>query len=274
VVINEILAAPAVGQTDAVELFNTGDGPVDLSGWCLSDSDLDYRKFRFPAGTLLPAGACLVLSESDFNNPANPANPTPFAFSSQGDTVFLVQADLTGALLTLVDSIAFGPTPRGISLGRFPDGVGPPVWLEAVSLGLPNGSPVPGYPAWSATAFPLETAEDQRLPQADLDADGLSNFAEYAFALPPHRASPPPLEVAALPGLDGLGFVYRTRSAAPDLTYQVEISADLRAWGLADAEVETLSHTPQPDGATLITARLRPTAHPAGPARFVRISVR
>ena len=274
VIINEILAAPADGQGDAVELFNAGDAPVDLSGWCLSDANGDYRKYRFPAGTLLPAGTRLVVRESDFNNPANPANPVPFAFSSQGDEVFLVQADPSGALLFLVDHLEFGPTPRGISLGRFPDPTGPLAWLEAPSLGTPNGPPFPGYAAWSGTAFPLVTSDDERLPEVDLDGDGLSNFAEYAFALPPHRPNRSPLAVIAGSGLDGFTFVYRVRTAAPELSYEVEVSADLQTWDRSGAEVETLSRTAQPDSSTLVTARMRSLPQSAGPARFVRIAVR
>ncbi len=274
VVINEVMASPADGQGDAIELLNVGGAPVDLSDWWLSDSVADYRKYRFPAGSVLAAGGRRWLRESDFNAAGNPANPRPFALSSQGEEVVLVRGDRAGVLLRFEAHVEFGPTPRGVSLGRFPDGTGPVVWLEAPSLGGVNGLPIPGYEAWAATAFPVATASEDRGPEVDGDGDGWSNFAEYAFGLSPDRADGPALGWLAGAGEDGLRFVYRVRTAAPDLRYQVEVSADLRTWDRSGVEVETLSREPQADGSTLVTARVRGVRPGLGTARFVRVEAR
>ena len=76
IIVSEILADPPAGsagdanddgtrdiyQDEFIELFNAGTVPVDLSGWHLSDDDTHgAARFRFPAETILPAGAYLVL---------------------------------------------------------------------------------------------------------------------------------------------------------------------------------------------------------------------
>jgi hypothetical protein len=49
------------GEPDeAVQLVNTGTAVVDLSGWQLTDNS---STSRFPAGTLLPAGAAIWLTK-------------------------------------------------------------------------------------------------------------------------------------------------------------------------------------------------------------------
>ncbi|MES2709822.1 MAG: lamin tail domain-containing protein [Verrucomicrobiota bacterium] len=95
VVISEILAESAMPFVDAVELHNTAETPVDISGWFLTDATefktLDaVRKFRIPAGTVVPGGGYAVFTEAAFNpngawNPAaSPAGPGPGDFPLDG----------------------------------------------------------------------------------------------------------------------------------------------------------------------------------------------
>ena len=59
VVINEVFYhAPDELDLEYVELFNTGDEAVNLSGWKLADG----IKFEFPAGTLIKSGGYLVVA--------------------------------------------------------------------------------------------------------------------------------------------------------------------------------------------------------------------
>ena len=60
VVINEVIANTRGQQSDAIELLNTTDQPIDVSGWWLSDAAGDRQKFPIPAGQILPAGGYLV----------------------------------------------------------------------------------------------------------------------------------------------------------------------------------------------------------------------
>ena len=63
VVINEVESDG--DTTDWIELVNTGDAPVDLSGWAVKDND-DTRDFRFAAGTSIQPGAYLVVDDTQF----------------------------------------------------------------------------------------------------------------------------------------------------------------------------------------------------------------
>ncbi len=68
VVVNEVLAHTTdTGLKDAIELANTTATPIDISGWFLSDSKSDYRAFRIPDGTVIPAEGYVVFDEDDFN---------------------------------------------------------------------------------------------------------------------------------------------------------------------------------------------------------------
>ncbi len=274
VVINEVRSSPEPGDSDAIELLNVSADTVYLGGWYLSDSSSEYRKFRIPA-VLLMAGARVVFRESDFNNLANPNSLVPFALAETGDDVHLVQGDASGALLRFVDRVGFGPMPRGVSLGRFPDGSGPFARLQQPSFEETNGLPVAGYAAWAATAFKRGTEPGLILAEADPDADGLSNFAEYAFVLDPSKADGPPL-LARSDGSGWLQLSYRVRTYAPDLDYLLESSSDLGRWAPVQAEAVEVGRAPHGDGSTAVKVRISLNG-PPGPAgavgRFVRVRV-
>ena len=67
VVINEVLAHTDPPLTDQIELKNTTTSPIDISGWFLSDSTQQYKKFQIPSGNTIPAGGYVVFDENDFN---------------------------------------------------------------------------------------------------------------------------------------------------------------------------------------------------------------
>ncbi len=271
VVINEIIAAPRTGEQDGIELLNLSSETVPLGRWFVSDSDADYLKFRFPDGTVIGPGARLVLLASDFNNPANPANLTPFGLSDQGDGVFLVEATPEGVLVRFSDTARFGPTPRGVSIGRFPDGTGPFSRLLRSTLGLPNSTPVPGYQAWAAMAFKPETSIAMTAPDADPDGDGIPNLAEYAFATPPNLWNPPSLEARAPLARVGFAFRYRRRTSAAGLLYRVESSTDLTRWTTPLGGLAILSEKDSPDGSTQVEALWLPAPGVAVPIQFLRL---
>ncbi len=68
VVINEFSASnleeftDEFGRTeDWVELFNTSNASVDISGWYLSDKELNPTKFQFPQGTIIAPNGYLLI---------------------------------------------------------------------------------------------------------------------------------------------------------------------------------------------------------------------
>src|SRR5205085_4619079 len=64
VVVNEVLANSPTGTNDWIELKNTTNAPIDISGWYLSDSGEDLLKFQVPQGTVIPANGFVTFSEA------------------------------------------------------------------------------------------------------------------------------------------------------------------------------------------------------------------
>ena len=196
VVVNEVLAHTDSPQSDSIELFNTTNAPISVSGWYLSDEGDDLFKYQIPNGTVIAAGGYLVFDESDFN-----ATSTGFALSSEGDQVYLSQ-NIAGFIL-LQDAVEFDATFNGESLGRLPDGTGRLTRLAETSFGSVNGEAESGplvisevnyHPATpSATALAidstlidndLEYIEIANPTSADVDLTNwrIRGEADYDFA--------------------------------------------------------------------------------------------
>ena len=138
-VLNEVLANSDV-TPDSVELLNTTDTEINIGGWYLSDAAGDLMKYQIPAGTLLAAGETIVFDETDFNpTPLNPGEGD-FALSGNGDDVYLVIANASGGVQSIVDDIHFGDTRNDQALGRIPSGTGRLAPLGRSSLGCENGT--------------------------------------------------------------------------------------------------------------------------------------
>ena len=135
VVINEVLANSDAGQLDAIELFNPTASAINVGGLFLSDDSGDLLQYEIPLGTVISAGGYLVFDETDFNSA--PLADGNFALSSLGEAVFLSSA--SGGLVSLEDSVEFGATFSGESLGRLPDGSGRLTRLASTSFGSANG---------------------------------------------------------------------------------------------------------------------------------------
>lgn len=107
VVINEIQPDDPQDAADWVELANTGQADVDLTGWKLRD---DKNESTIASGYVVPAGGYLVLSkDAGFS----------FGLGKSGDEVHLLLPDGT-----VVDEYTFTELPPGAanaSWGRCPD---------------------------------------------------------------------------------------------------------------------------------------------------------
>ena len=123
VVINEVLTHTDPPLEDAIELHNPSTTAVDLSGWFLSNSQSDLRKFRIPDGTGLPAGAFQVFYEYQFN-PTPGVEPAFTLNSAHGDEVHLSEVDASGALTGFRAVQKFAAAANGVSFGRYATSVG------------------------------------------------------------------------------------------------------------------------------------------------------
>lgn len=93
IVINEVLTHTDLPETDAIEIFNTTGGSINIGGWVITDNNDVYQSFILPASTL-GAGQYVSYDESDFNvTPANAiasysgtsaASPTTVTANSHG----------------------------------------------------------------------------------------------------------------------------------------------------------------------------------------------
>lgn len=142
VLVNELLAHAADAQCDAVELYNPGADPADISGWFLSDELDTPRKLRIPQGTIVPPGGCVVFDESSFTN----LGAASFKFSSDGDSVYLFSGDAKTNLTGYAHGFTFDASPAGASFGRYLTSQGREMFVlqSRVTLGTNNVGPQVG----------------------------------------------------------------------------------------------------------------------------------
>jgi len=139
IVINEILAHSDV--SDAVELLNLGEVPVDISGWMLTDDLAKAQSLwaRIPEGTVLAPGAYYVSWQVDENH-----GNWSFGLSEAGETLYLLRPNPAGGPPLLVQQVSFGASPNDVSFIRYVDSVGRvhyPLQAGRPTLGAPNRGP-------------------------------------------------------------------------------------------------------------------------------------
>ena len=183
IVINEILANPdsSVAASDVdgdgsfenddefVELYNTGDSPIDIGGWTLNTNDNNAPLITFPAGTTIPVGGYLVImGDWDGSNP-QPSNFISLdtngqSFLDNGDEIILSNGTDTIAAIynggqndsQLPDGVTpedFGNIPDGSSVQRSPDG----------SDNIVVANPTPGAPECFLTGTRILTENGDQL---------------------------------------------------------------------------------------------------------------
>lgn len=137
VVINEVLSSGGPATADAIELYNTADTALDISGWFLTDSDEHPFRFRIPDGTVLEPGGYVVFTESDFN-----PGGTGFCFSDIfGGKTWLIESDASGEPVRFADHVAFKAAASGESFVRWPNGSGDFYPAAEITLGDENAAP-------------------------------------------------------------------------------------------------------------------------------------
>ncbi len=138
IVINEFLAINLVDQTDEsgthedwIELYNTSNTSLDLSGLYLSDSYSNPQKFVFPNNTIIPANGFLTVW-ADEDGTAGPSIHCNFKLADSGEQLILSK------MSSVLDSVSYGPQVADISYGRCPDGTGSFQQLTSPSYNASN----------------------------------------------------------------------------------------------------------------------------------------
>jgi len=151
IVINEVLAHQDDPLGDWIEITNHYDEPVDLAGWFLSDDAADLMKYEITAAavgdTILDPGQYMVFTEAQhFGEFAtDPGNHTWFALSEHGDDVWLSSGS-GGVLGTYRQTVGFGASDNGVSLGRHITSIGEEhfVAMSGRTMGAGNADPKVG----------------------------------------------------------------------------------------------------------------------------------
>lgn len=144
VVINEINANCNWGiKSNFIELYNTGDQPVDLSGWRIVVDEI----YEIPDGVIIPAGGFYVIDGDQF--------PEQFDLSFPADNVYLIKYTQADGY-EVVDQVGWSSDHgENISFMRYPDGdlTHDDWWWMAAYLGHDDGSSETfenGFPTRSA----------------------------------------------------------------------------------------------------------------------------
>ncbi|MBN1420416.1 MAG: lamin tail domain-containing protein [Planctomycetes bacterium] len=117
-VIGEVLARSVAPFEDAIEIWNPTAHPIDVGNWYLSDARRtaqDLRKYRIPAGTIIPAGGFAVFYAYQFN--ASPGSPSCFDLDGRGGAVYLTAADAAGAFTGPIVEFDYDGVERNVSIG-------------------------------------------------------------------------------------------------------------------------------------------------------------
>lgn len=123
-VINEICSSNKESVKDAagaspdwVELYNSSDKAIDLSGIGVSDGAKNKFKFTFPEGAVIEAGDYVLVYCDDAVNQAEGEYHAAFKISATGETIYLTHPDFGE-----IDSVAVPELGEDVTYGRYANG--------------------------------------------------------------------------------------------------------------------------------------------------------
>jgi predicted extracellular nuclease len=135
IVMNEIYSRGTVDNPDWVEIYNTSDAAIDVSGYKIYDGGGQSGakpKLAFPAGTIIPAKGFFVIA-------VDTPDPAGFGLSSGGDILWLENSNGE-----LIDNVEIPAMPvETTSYGRMPDGSETWQILQTITKGTANDDSTP-----------------------------------------------------------------------------------------------------------------------------------
>jgi hypothetical protein len=123
IVINEFMASNQITATDQdgedddwIELYNSSDEEIDISGYYLSDKSNQIDKWEFPDISISAGGYLIVWADGDTLQSGLHAN---FKLSAGGESVVLSAPDKS-----IINLCTYASQETDISYGRYPNGTG------------------------------------------------------------------------------------------------------------------------------------------------------
>ncbi len=266
-----------------LELVNTGEFPIDLSGYRLAGA-VEIVLGRH----LLDPGSGVVVVKDHEAFMTRYANAAPvvgeYGGNLKNDSEEIILVDPSGAIVqsfTYNDAWHESTDGGGHSLTILDATAHIVYWTNADGWrpsGQPGGSPGSGadaYFTWTWENFPDAMAMDPAVSGSGIDADGdgYSNLVEYALGTDP-LSVPGRGYFQSVIEIDGALFLALTyQSAAVDTRLQVEFSADLVNWMPADPQFQLYISGVTPEGIPESTVIDRVALDSAGSRRFVRLKI-
>ncbi|HEV8292454.1 MAG TPA: lamin tail domain-containing protein, partial [Tepidisphaeraceae bacterium] len=110
IVFNEVLTNTAADPW--IEFKNQTGSDIDISGWYLTDNELNRTKYTIPAGSIVPANGYLTLFQSS-------SFGSGFTLQSLGGELHLASSYSGGQLGGYRDGVDFGPADPEVTFGRY-----------------------------------------------------------------------------------------------------------------------------------------------------------
>jgi len=120
--INELLAHTDPPLEDAIEIINISPGSINISGWWLSNSRVNRKRYQVPNAPAIGPGGYRVIYEGTLSSVGFNSSSAlvPFTFnSSQGDQAVLAQVDASGNLTGWIAFEEFEASANAISFGHY-----------------------------------------------------------------------------------------------------------------------------------------------------------
>ncbi|MFC1610747.1 lamin tail domain-containing protein [Myxococcota bacterium] len=234
----------ALEADDWIEITNTGDGPVSLLGYTISDRS---DTFHFlPAETLEPGEVILVWADDE---PEQGPDHYDFKLSSEGETVYLWSPDAR-----LVDRVRYPAMAPNDSFARVPSGSGDFVLCRWATPKSDNGEvcgppPPPELPVeiefsdyewpipWPLTPTPLVINELALRPAGFVEvvntSDGHVDLTAFSLSISDHAPGLP------WPGPSvGTSVTWPATTLAPGERVSIEVDASAVAQIAATPDFE------------------------------------
>ena len=176
---NDVTQADQNGEYDDwIELYNTKNLEISLSGHYLSDDPAVFNKWAFPDTVIAGNDYLIVWADDDIAQEGLHAN---FKLSaSDGENLYF-----TDPAESLIDEVTFGPQYADTTTGRFPNGTGPFILMhptfsaensEAINVERIQFAEISLFPNPASDYFIISSEDEQNIDLEIIKLTGQTVF--------------------------------------------------------------------------------------------------